>query len=85
MVSFSYVIRDELGIHARPAGMLAKLASTFQSKIVIDCPGGSADAKRLISIMKLGTQKGDTAAFTIEGDDEEAAAAALEKFMQENL
>ena len=44
MRSFTYTVTDANGIHARPAGMLAKLASTFQSKIQIDCPGGSADA-----------------------------------------
>lgn len=32
MVSFNYVIKDEIGIHARPAGMLAKEAKAFEFK-----------------------------------------------------
>ena len=39
MKQFSYVIKDEVGIHARPAGMLAKEAKKFQSKVVIDKNG----------------------------------------------
>ncbi|MBP5384154.1 MAG: HPr family phosphocarrier protein, partial [Lachnospiraceae bacterium] len=56
-VDFTYVIRDELGIHARPAGLLAKQASGFKSNIVIRVGDAEADAKRLISLMKLGAQK----------------------------
>ncbi len=85
MVEFSYVIRDELGIHARPAGLLAKTAAGFKSNISLSVGGETADAKRLISIMKLGAQHGQTAAFTIEGEDEAAAAQALQSFMNENL
>ena len=35
METFQYTITDEIGIHARPAGELAKLAKEFQSKITI--------------------------------------------------
>jgi phosphocarrier protein len=85
MVQFDYTVTDELGIHARPAGLLVKLASGFKSDIKV-CKGDqSVDVKRLMGLMKLGIRKGDTAAFTIEGEDEKAAADALKKFMQENL
>ena len=46
MVQFSYVINDELGLHARPAGLLVKLASGFTSTITLKCENGEADAKR---------------------------------------
>ncbi len=85
MLQFEYTIKDELGIHARPAGMLVKLATTFRSEISIKKGDASANAKKLIGLMKLGIQKGDTAVFTIEGDDEVQAAEALQNFMQENL
>lgn len=85
MVQFEYIVTDELGIHARPAGLLVKLASGFTSNIQVAKGDQTADVKRLMGLMKLGIRKGDTAAFTIEGDDEKAAADALKKFMQENL
>ncbi|MBO4377229.1 MAG: HPr family phosphocarrier protein [Lachnospiraceae bacterium] len=85
MVQFSYEIKDELGIHARPAGLLAKTAAGFKSSVSLQVGDATADAKKMISIMKLGAHHGQTAAFTIEGEDEEAAAEALKTFMQENL
>ena len=36
MKTFTYTIQDELGIHARPAGMLAKAAAGFKSVVTID-------------------------------------------------
>lgn len=36
MKSFSYTVKDELGIHARPAGMLVKEVKNFQSKVTLE-------------------------------------------------
>jgi phosphocarrier protein len=80
-----FVITDELGIHARPAGMLVKEASKFQSDIKVTKEEKSADAKRLFGIMVLAAKKGDTLVFTAEGTDEEEAITALEYFLKENL
>ena len=80
MKTFEYTITDELGIHARPAGMLVKEASKFASKIMIASPKKEVDAKRI-----MGAKKGDTVKLTIEGADEAEAAASLEKFLQDNL
>ena len=81
MKTFEYTITDELGIHARPAGMLVKEASKFASKIMIASPKKEVDAKRI----SMGAKKGDTVKLTIEGADEAEAAASLEKFLQDNL
>lgn len=85
MKQFSYAIQDELGIHARPAGLLVKKAAAFQSDIKITFGEKSADCKRLFAVMGLGVKQGNTIEFTIEGADEEAAAQALEAFMKETL
>ena len=45
-----YTIKDALGIHARPAGLLVKEAGKFQSKIMIASPKKEVDAKRIIQI-----------------------------------
>ena len=37
MQTFTYVIKDELGIHARPAGLLVKEAKNFNSTITLEC------------------------------------------------
>ncbi len=85
MKEFSYEIRDEVGIHARPAGMLAKEAKSFASKITIEANGKSADVTKLMAVMGLGIKKGTKVCIKAEGEDEEAAIASIEKFMKNNL
>ncbi len=85
MKEFRYVIKDSVGIHARPAGMLVKTAGAFQSSITVKKGEKTADAKKLFSIMSLGAKCQDTILFTIEGSDEQEAADALQKFCEENL
>ncbi len=85
MKEFQYVIQDPVGLHARPAGLLVKQAGGFQSKVTVECNGKSADARKLIMLMSLGVKQGMEVACRIEGEDEEAAAEALQKFFQENL
>lgn len=85
MKTFSYTIKDEIGIHARPAGLLAKKAKEFQSTITIEKDGKSASAAKLMMLMGLGVKGGDTVTVTVEGADEEAAAVAIEEFFKANL
>lgn len=85
MKEFSYTIKDEIGIHARPAGLLAKKAKEFESSVTIECKGKSAAATKLMAIMGLGVKHGDTVNVKIEGTDEEKAAAEIEAFFNENL
>lgn len=85
MKKFDYVIKDEMGIHARPAGMLVKEAGNYSSLITLQKGEKSADAKRIFSLMSLGVKNADTVTVTIEGDDEDTAFEALKKFMEENL
>ncbi len=85
MKQFNYILTDENGIHARPAGMLVKEASKYTSSINIQKGEKSADAKRLFSIMSLAAKKGDELSFSISGQDESDAAESLEKFLKANL
>ncbi|MEZ3452740.1 MAG: HPr family phosphocarrier protein [Oscillospiraceae bacterium] len=85
MKSFSYTIKDEIGIHARPAGLLAKKAKEFQSVVTLEKGGKTAAATKLMAIMGMGVKCGDTVNVTVEGADEETAAAAMEEFFKANL
>ena len=85
MKEFKYVIKDEQGIHARPAGMFVKEAAAFSSKVTISKDGKEVDAKRILGVMGLGVKKGHEVTFTFDGPDEDAAYEAVSKFMQENL
>lgn len=85
MKEFTYKICDEVGIHARPAGLLVKKAGEFQSDIVIFKDEKHADMKKLFSLMGLGVKKDDTVRVQISGSDEDSAASSLEKFFRDNL
>ena len=85
MKSFDYTITDEIGIHARPAGILAKKAKEYASRITITKGGKTAEAQKLMAVMSLGVKKGETVTVSAEGDDEEKAAADMETFFKENL
>ncbi len=85
MKNFSYTIKDEIGIHARPAGLLAKKAKESQSVVTLEKDGKTAAATKLMAIMGMGVKCGDTVNVTVEGSDEETAAAAMEEFFKANL
>lgn len=86
MRQFQYVISDPVGIHARPAGLLAKQAKTLDSTITITKDDGkSAVATKLMAVMGLGIKGGSTVTITVEGGDEEANVAVMERFFRENL
>ena len=85
MKEFQYVIKDEAGIHARPAGMLAKEAKNFKSKITLVGNGREADELRLMAVMSLGLKQGAEMTVRVEGEDEEQAAEAMKAFLEANL
>jgi len=85
MKTFHYIIKDDLGIHARPAGLLVKEAGKYQSEIKIKKGEKEADAKRVFSVMGLQCKCGDKIIITAEGTDEIEAVAALEAFFQANM
>lgn len=85
MKEFDYTIQDALGIHARPAGQLVKVVKGFASKVTLTKGEKTIDATRLMSLMGMGVKQGDTVTIKVEGDDEDATAADIEKFMTENL
>ena len=86
MKSFNYVITDNEGIHARPAGELVKLCKNYKETAITIANGDkSAKATKLLAIMGLGAVKGTEVTFSFDGPDEDAACAAIEEFMKANL
>lgn len=85
MVTFSHVIRDPDGLHARPAGMLVKCAQGCGSAVEIEINGKAADAKRIFSVMRLCAKCNDTLEFHITGDDEVRDGNSLKDFCETNI
>ena len=86
MKNFTYTITDPLGIHARPAGLLAKAAKVNTDTVIsVEKNGNAAKASQLMKLMSLAAKNGDQVTVAAEGPQEEEAIAALKAFFQENL
>lgn len=85
MKTFNYTIKDELGIHARPAGMLAKAAKALDSEVTITKGEKTVGASKLMALMGLGVKCGDVITVTIEGGNEEVSEQTMKEFFETNL
>lgn len=84
-MKFEYVIKDSLGIHARPAGLLVAEAKKYKSSVTIEARGKKADAKRIFAVMSLGVKCGDVITVLCEGEDAEMAIAGMKAVVEANL
>ena len=86
MQQFTYVINDPLGLHARPAGLLAKLAKPYADTVITVTKGDkTVKASQLMKLMSLAAKNGDEVTVAAEGPEEVAAIEALKAFFAENL
>ena len=85
MKQFTYTIKDELGVHARPAGLLVKLAKKYACKVTIEKDGKTCDMRKLMAVMGLGIKQGETITVTVEGEDETVASEEIAAFLNENV
>ena len=85
MKELKYVIKDPAGIHARPAGEFIKAVKQFGSNITITKDRKTVDGKRIFGVMGLAVKQGEEIVIRVEGTDEDAAIAAVEKFLRNNL
>lgn len=77
MASFTHTIEDEVGLHARPAAVFVRTAVGFSADITVTRDDRTADAKSLLEVLQLEAGKGAVITVTAEGDDADAAVAAL--------
>ena len=85
MKEFCYVVKEEEGLHARPAGILTKEAAKYQSDIFLLYKGKKVSAKKLFSIMGLAVKCDEAISLQIEGPDEEAAYQEIQRILANNL
>lgn len=82
MNRFEYTIKDENGVHARPAGLIVRRAQEYDFDVEIECKGKKASLKKLLALMGMGIKKGDTVTVTApKGRD----ISELKEFFEENL
>lgn len=74
-------VRNQHGLHARPAAMFVQKASSYPFAITIEKAGKSADAKSILGIMALAVQKNDEVVLKAEGEGAQEALDALEQIL----
>jgi phosphocarrier protein HPr len=85
MPSVEAPIVNKLGLHARAAAKLTHIATGFQSDIWLSRAGRRVNAKSIMGVMMLAAGKGSTVTIEAEGDDAQAALAALTKLIAERF
>ena len=77
MVTKEVIVKNPTGLHARPATLLVKRASTYKSDVSIEFNGKKANVKSLIGVLSLGVVKGSAIQVMTSGEDEVKAADEL--------
>ncbi|MFA7691868.1 MAG: HPr family phosphocarrier protein [Candidatus Hydrogenedentes bacterium] len=76
------VVKNTLGIHARPAAALARRASEFQSEIYITFMGNRVNAKSIMGLLTLGAGRGSRLVASCTGPDAQEALAAVKEVFE---
>ena len=81
----SVKIVNKLGIHARPAAEIVKLASKFNSNITIVRDDLEVNGKSIMGVMMLAAECGSTIDIKADGPDSDAAINALDELIADGF
>ncbi|MFW5959990.1 MAG: HPr family phosphocarrier protein [Chitinivibrionales bacterium] len=85
METREFEIKNELGIHARPASALVEIAGKFESDIKLIKDDINVDAKSIMGVMILAAPYGSTVTVKAEGSDEKEAVEAIAALIENNF
>jgi phosphocarrier protein HPr len=71
------VIRNQLGLHARACALFVKTAAKFKSHVLVSRDDLEVNGKSIMGVMMLAAEEGSLIKVRAEGEDEQAAIAAL--------
>lgn len=78
------IIKDPIGLHARPASIMVQEASKFQSDIILKSKINEGNLKSIMSVMALGVKNGEEIVIVANGEDAKEAISSLEDVMKKN-
>jgi phosphocarrier protein len=85
MQTTSLIVRNKVGLHARPAALFVQAAMAHQSKITVTKNGKSGNAKSILGILALGVNRDDEITIQADGPDEDKAIKALIELIKNNF
>ena len=81
LIKKKLVVKNKLGLHARPAAMFVQIANKFDSRITVKRDEEEVNGKSIMGILMLGAERGSEIFIEIEGDDAHLAIIELEKLV----
>ncbi len=81
-VERTFVIVNQLGLHARAAAQLVQIANRHRSDVHIDKDGMTVNGKSIMGVLTLAAAKGSTIKVSCDGEDAERAMAELAKVIE---
>lgn len=78
-------LRNEIGLHARPAALLARTVAPFDSAVRVRLGETEADAQSVLALMSLGARKGDRIEILASGPDADEALRKIEELVGANF
>jgi len=85
MKEFKYLVKNVLGIHARPAALLAQYCVNLKSVVTITLDDNKANGSNVLQILALHARKGDVLTVTVEGENEEKDALGVEELLHKEF
>ncbi|MBN2880385.1 MAG: HPr family phosphocarrier protein [Clostridia bacterium] len=85
MTRSSIIVRNKVGLHARPASMFVKEAKKYQSTITVKLNDKEANGKSILEILTLGAEQGARIEVMADGRDERQALDALRKVVETDI
>ena len=85
MITKEHTIKNEIGLHARPAALFVQTANKFLSEKKKKKAGKTVNAKSIMGVMAMGISKGEMIEIIIDGPDEENAISAIEDLINVKL
>ncbi len=85
MINKEFIIKNEIGLHARPAALFVQTTNKFLSDIMIKKADKTINAKSIMGVMAIGIAKGETIEIIIDGADEENAIQAIDELINIKL
>ena len=85
MISREVTIKNNVGLHARPATFFIRKANSFKSSIWVEKEERRVNAKSLLGVLSLGIMQGTTITLIADGSDEQAAVESLSTLVENNF
>ena len=76
------VVKNKMGIHARPAAMIVRLANKYPDEVYVEKDEEQVNGKSIMGLMMLAAGNGSKLRFTITGDNAEVMVSELEKLFE---